>query len=204
MCNKIPYVVHFLSLYSLDIFCITESWLTKLIPDSFVAIDGYTLIRNDTVGDTPKHGVCVYVKSNIKFDSVSCSCSNALILRLVDLDLWIIAAYRPPSNLESDNANLLNLIDNCCNGHEAIIIGDFNLPSLKWNSAHLYSHYILPLDRTFLFMFEQLGLTQWVQEPTFIHSNNILDLVLTTENDRIGSIKLAPPISQLGSYSSDL
>ena len=190
--------MHFLKQYSIHIFCITESWLINSIPDSFVAIDGYTILRNDTVGDTTKHGVCVYIKNCIKFDSVSCECNNALVFRLVDFDFWVVAVYRPPSNQETDNVKLLNFIDNCCNGHEVIIIGDFNLPSLKWSTAYLYDHYILPLDRSFLFLFEQLGLTQWIQEPTFIHSNNILDLILTTEKDRVGSVELAPPFPKCG------
>ena len=38
-----------------------------------------------------------------------------------------------------------------------------------------------------------LGLTQWVRESTFVSSGNILDLVLTTEEDRIGEVSVLPP-----------
>ena len=47
-------------------------------------------------------------------------------------------------------------------------------------------------------MFNLLGLTQWVLEPTFISSGNILDLVLTTEADRILHVETHPPFPRCG------
>ncbi|KAK3876637.1 hypothetical protein Pcinc_018610 [Petrolisthes cinctipes] len=39
-----------------------------------------------------------------------------------------------------------------------------------------------------------LGLTQWVREPTYLPSQNILDLVLTTEPDRVLEPVSCPPL----------
>ena len=47
-------------------------------------------------------------------------------------------------------------------------------------------------DASFSSMFDILGLTQWVTEPTFPRSGNILDLVLTTESDRVGDVFVLP------------
>ena len=41
--------------------------------------------------------------------------------------------------------------------------------------------------------FISLGLTQWVVEPTYYLSGNILDLILTTSEDNIGEVKVFPP-----------
>ena len=53
---------------------------------------------------------------------------------------------------------------------------------------------INPIDRSFLDSFISLGLTQWVYEPTYPRSGNILDIVLTTEPDRIGLLEVLPPL----------
>ena len=41
--------------------------------------------------------------------------------------------------------------------------------------------------------FSLLGLNQWVKEGTFVDSNNILDLALTTELDRIEDVSVLEP-----------
>ena len=68
-----------------------------------------------------------------------------------------------------------------------ILLGDFNLPALDWLPSGPLTTYP-PLERSFLDVFDSLGLHQWVHDPTFPSSGNILDLVLTSEEDRIGQI----------------
>ena len=44
----------------------------------------------------------------------------------------------------------------------------------------------VPPDKVFFFYsFTSLGLNQWVKKDTFVDSNSILNLVFTTELDRI-------------------
>ena len=50
------------------------------------------------------------------------------------------------------------------------------------------------LDNAFLNVFTLLGLTQWVNIPTFVHLDNILDLVFTTDGDRISTVTLVDPL----------
>ena len=73
-----------------------------------------------------------------------------------------------------------------------IVLGDFNLPSLDWLSNGPTRTYP-PLERSFLDVFDALGLHQWVLEPTYPSSGNILDLVLTSEDDRMGLVQVLPP-----------
>ena len=47
----------------------------------------------------------------------------------------------------------------------------------------------------FLDVFILLGLSQWVSEPTFPSSGNTLDLLLTTEHDRVGNVTVVEPLS---------
>ena len=45
----------------------------------------------------------------------------------------------------------------------------------------------------FFASFNLLGLSQWVKKGTFVGSNNIVDLVFTTELDRIGDVSVFEP-----------
>jgi hypothetical protein len=91
------------------------------------------------------------------------------------------------------NRGLVDLMMNFCVGREVVVLGDFNLPSLVWPLENLFDNYISPVDRIFLDCFVDLGLTQWVEECTFISSGNVLDLFFTSENDRVGDVVIAAP-----------
>ena len=81
-----------------------------------------------------------------------------------------------------------------CSGKEALLIGNFNLPSLDWLNPQMLRS-ASSTDSMFINVFDALGLTQWITAPTFPRSNNTLDLLLTTDPDRIGStdVKAPPP-----------
>ncbi len=68
-------------------------------------------------------------------------------------------------------------------------MGDFNLPSVAWGKD-LVACGLTARDSNFYNCFISLGLTQWVTEPTFITSGNILDLILTSEDDRVGEVQV--------------
>ena len=82
---------------------------------------------------------------------------------------------------------MLSFLGDFCIG-EVIILGDFNLLSLDWSSDNVAGGYVHPRELLFFDRFSLLGLCQWVRKGTFVNSNNILDLVLTTEADRVGDI----------------
>ena len=66
------------------------------------------------------------------------------------------------------------------------------MPSIDWTGKEVTSKSLVGC--TFLEAFDSLGLMQWVQEPTFPRSGNILDLILASESDRIGRVEvLCPP-----------
>ena len=71
-------------------------------------------------------------------------------------------------------------------------MGDFNLPSLRWGDGD--GGCASPVDRQFYDAFLSLGLTQWVSKPTYIRSDNVLDLVFTTSDDRVLSLELLAPL----------
>ena len=118
---------------------------------------------------------------------------NVLTIHLVSFNVYILIMYRAPSNSPEANLSLANFVAEFGLGKEVIMLGDFNLPAIDWIRRDL----ILqgpPTERMFLEAFSSLGLTQWVTDPTFPRSGNILDLILTSEADRVGQVHVLDPL----------
>jgi hypothetical protein len=182
--------------FGLDILAVTETWLVPVVASSFVGVPGYAVVRGDTESGIRKHGACLYVAERLKFLEVNVDCPNACAVHLLDFDIRVISIYRPPSSTALQDDILVDCIIACCQGMEAVLLGDFNLPTLNW-AVDIFSNYISPSDKKILNCFDSLGLVQWVTEPT-ITSGNILDLVLTTDPDRVGSVEVLPPLPCCG------
>lgn len=162
------------------------------MPDSFITIPNYNLFRKDTPSTVHKHGVCIYVHNALVSVHLDIPVNNLVGVYLPDYNIHILAVYRPPSSLPLDDAIFLSYLNDFAPGKELIILGDFNLPSIQWagetpivSSAH---------DQSFLDCFTSLGLLQWITEPTNIRSDNTLDLVFTSDYDRIVDIQLCAPL----------
>ena len=78
------------------------------------------------------------------------------------------------------------------------MLGDFNFPTLDWTTHAAVAVCARPIDRDFYDVFSGCGWTQWVDVPTFISSGNVLDLVLTSDTDRILEVYTAPPLPGCG------
>ena len=154
---------------------------------------GYNIVRTDTQSGFPKHGVCFYIKKSLVYLVLENSYMNTAIVFLPIYSLYIIVVYRPPSYNLLENLGLINFLTNFCDGKEVLIIGDFNLSSVKWNDPNRLTD-ITPSDRVFYNCFIELGLSQFVNQPTYPRSDNILDLILSTEHDRISSVSVLPQI----------
>ena len=174
-----------------DILLISETHLTPADEDVVVGIPGYLLLRNDS-GNTRTHGVCAYVSERLTIADVDASPPNVISFQLSSLDVHVYAVYRPPSNSREQDALLISYLLDTCIDKEIILMGDFNLPSINW-SLDDQPKVASSSDSKFLDAFDALGLTQWIEETTFPRSGNILDLILTSEADRISEVEVRPP-----------
>ena len=174
--------------HELKVIGVTETWLTKDDRTSFVSLPGFEFFRGDVNGTVKKHGAGVYVSKDINVIQIEVPVPNAVAVKVIDLDLLIVTVYRPPSYSEEENAALLNFLDSLYGGTEVVVMGDFNLSSLTWPLEAANRDSIRAIDRLFRDCFVGLGLTQWVEFGTFQRSDNILDLVLTSDDDRIVDI----------------
>lgn len=106
--------------------------------------------------------------------------------------MYIVVVYRPLSYSHEESRSLIKYLSEVCAGREVLLVGDFNLPSIAWHPSEP-AHQVSSADRLFPELFISLGLTQWASEPTFPRSSSMLDLELTTETDRMGTVVAAPP-----------
>ena len=183
----------FIEHHNVHVICVTETHLLCSMPDSFVDIPCFRIIRSDAPGTFAKHGVCIYAKSHVKLEHVVTPCPNCVAIHLTELNVYVIAIYRPPSSTAEDNHLLQAFLSSFCTDRDVVIVRDFNLPSLSWKTTTPASHASI-CDAQFYDCFVFLGLTQWISAPTYPRSGSTLDLILTTEDDRIGSAMTLPPL----------
>ena len=191
--NKLFYMSNFIKDNKILALGICETWLTCHTPSSFIAIDGFNFFRKDVEGEVRKHGVGLYLEKNLDAVEDDVSVANLLSVYVKTWDIHIIICYRPPSNSEQENVQLQNFIEGFVLTRRVVLMGDFNLPTLKWPEEGFETDYVSPLDQAFVDLFARCGLTQTVHEPTYIPSGNLLDLVLTSEAEAIGEVTVAAP-----------
>ena len=192
--NKINYLFNLIKTEALEVVSVTETWLTGSCSSSFVSIPGFTLHRGDVAGNVRKHGAALYISDGLKQVQVDVLLPNVAVVQLVDFDLYVLSVYRPPSYNSAENLALINFLIDFLPGKEILMLGDFNLPTLKWSVELVPDSYMSPNDSLFYDCFSECGLFQWVTFGTFFPSNNTLDLILTTDEDRIGEVYSSPPL----------
>ena len=93
-----------------------------------------------------------------------------------------VTVYRPPSSTEDQDRDLYNQLNQLTEGRVSIVMGDFNT-HVDWATRETR------IDNIRLLNFVNEGFfTQWVREPT--RGANILDLVLTSEDDIIEEVSV--------------
>ena len=193
LCNKISFIDNMLHNDNIDILGVSETWLNSDILDAALSVQGYELIRGDSPSGIRKHGVALYIRNGIKYELIGGSPPNMLCIALVDYNILFFVIYRPPSNSNSENLQLIHYLIQKLESSESIILGDLNLPSIDWTNENIDS-YLLPTDRQFMEFFNDAGLTQVIHEPTNFPSGTTIDLCLVTDPDRVCTIEVLPPL----------
>lgn len=184
-------------------FMISETWLNSQIPDSLIAVPGYSVFRGDR-GDRRGGGVCIYVKDSLFKNCVVAESkldvpqveSVCLLLKHRCFDLALCCIYRPPDSSLTSDTMLFDALSGLAAAHRTLLIcGDFNLPGMSWPSPTANSN----ASRLLLDMLDNTHLLQIVSEPTrFRHGQrpSLLDLVITSEEDLVSNLRCMPPLGK--------
>ncbi|EYC44238.1 hypothetical protein Y032_0467g1986 [Ancylostoma ceylanicum] len=101
--------------------------------------------------------------------------------------LQFAVVYRPPNSSKRDDDELIQLLTHITStNNHTIVLGDFNL-QIDWSNKTCTN----PASNSFLEFFSRCGLHQNVTLPT--HSNNILDLVLSS-TAIVSNVNVLPPL----------
>ena len=182
------------------IIALSESHLKSKILDAEIHIPGYQLFRADRQDHIKNGGVIVYVKESFAngLKLLTSGCNGVvewLCLYLPTINAVLVNIYRPPSCPEALFKHALGEVSKaiCSLGTPmplVVICGDFNLPSIDWNSGNI-SGSTLEIQRQAAALFEfmnEYSVLQMVTEPT--RKSNILDLFMTNNPEIISSIEV--------------
>ena len=175
-----------------DLIFITETWANPDFPDGFYSLPGYNLVRADRM-DKRGGGVMIYAHSTVtssvvslaNFESFECSCLKIPLRN--GMHFGLLCVYRPPSITSIGDSQLINVIETFLSFRYDlnVIIGDFNMPSINWNTLSAP-----PKCSPFLKIFTNYFLKQHVTEPTRPNSNAILDLIFTSNGTNVYDISV--------------
>ena len=136
---------------NIGVVTISETWLSKKIPDSMIELKGYSMVRLDRSKSDKKRGggLLTYVDENLIYDN-SCFKNHNLMCADIELqclslkipNLWqiiVINIYRPPQGSFAKFVDYLS--DTISNikrnaNSELYILGDFNVDMLDKTSQN--------------------------------------------------------------------
>ena len=167
-----------------DLILVTESWCNDDIPDAFLTLQGYSLhVRSDRLDTAAGRGggLLVYVKDGISILSVDKLVDMHQYCVFTIFDLTVYLVYRSPNAGQESYDKLSDLVRQA--GNNSIIIGDLNLPDVRWSDGEARGRSGVVLEAATEAMMEQL-----VEFPTHIRGN-ILDVILTYVPERIFDVE---------------
>lgn len=129
-----------------NIICVSESWLNNSISDSEVIDSTFRLFRRDrdSIENQKQRGggVFIAVKKVLQADLLKVTHLDVeqvfVKIKLDQHDLVVGVVYIPPaSELEVYEKHMQDVvsISNKYTGCKMIILGDYNLPDMKWHSS---------------------------------------------------------------------
>ncbi len=169
------------------IFGICETKLSPGLRKHQFDIPNHRLIRRDRPGSKNGGGIALYVNNAITVVRKSSFESPSLEALVIDVRLQrrsfaAVMCYKPPStNTSSFMTSLSNLFEKAVRLRpEVVLMGDLN--------CNLLGHHAQSGDGLCLSHFlSTFGLQNLIIEPTFPRSGSLLDIIATTNSERVAN-----------------
>ena len=182
-----------------DLLILNETWLKpSILDDEILASESYNIFRLDrnikTHPTDPKFphryrknggGVLIATRADldITVKPIKIKCHAEILgiqLKFPNGQKIVVCTLYRVGTLGTENFTKVEAyLQNICKRRgisNFVLLGDLNLSSIKWSTLECECE----IEKSFLSLFDNLGLTQLVKEPTH-NKGNILDLVLATQ-----------------------
>lgn len=174
--------------YEPDVVAITETWLTPDVYDSEIAPPSYSVIRKDRL--TRGGGVALLIKNRFSFHVLAHNLEAEAIFCKLTCDsgtVFIGCVYRSPSSGHESISAIQEFMHQNVRNSKVLLMGDFNLADIEWNTMHHSS----AASEALLDIMLAFNLQQIVTEPTRTQGavKNILDLILLSQHFPISAVK---------------
>ena len=183
--NKLPLFQSFLSISFYKVYAVVESWCSSSVLDKEIIVPGYSIFRKDR--DCRGGGVFLVVHDSIPARRISSPVSLELVVVEIQIPRPVILClvYIPPAPEPASVYSIINFLSSIVDGHNIILLEDFNFPDINWDNLTSSSH----LSNFFCdFVFDN-DLLQFVKSPTHC-KGNILDLILSNSPDLIYDVSV--------------
>jgi Endonuclease-reverse transcriptase len=172
-----------------DVVMLTETWTNGSISDAMIQLPGYRLEGREDRRDTHNGiggGLAFYIKDSIEILSISPELGDfnqysSISINTRNGPLNLLLIYRPPSSNKENFNQLLHLLQ--FTSKNTIIMGDFNMPGIDWDTEQATGQ-----GRVMLDVIAAAGLEQLIRFPTH-KKGNTLDLLISDCPDKIISIE---------------
>ena len=204
----------FVELENPDIVLASETYLDSDIADAHFLPDDYVSIRSDGGKKIEgKHGVLIAHRANLLISEVKvvnreCEIVTARMQCVGSPDLFIASYYRhcdsDPTSLHALGENMSSIGSESRPIKNLIIGGDFNLPSIHWDSGTVEhpAQYGKALNQTAIDTMSNLYVSQLVEDST--RGSNILDLIFSSTPDLVSQVRVVPGISDHQAVVADI
>lgn len=197
--KNLPGMLNLIETTKPDVIIGTETWLDGSIASSEILPSHYKVFRRDRRRDGG--GVLIAVADHLICHEVpelavpDCELIWVKIKLKRRKHLLVASYYKPDVSDEESQKRFASALQRATPlGAYIVIGGDFNLPSLDWNTCSLKTPSVHPrLHNDFLDLLNDHGLQQMVTFPT--RENNTLDLFVTNFPSLVPRIEGVPGVS---------
>ena len=145
----------------------------------------------------------MYVKNNLQSLELYTTCKSSVwcSLKLKGRDVLLIGVlYRSPGSSVSENNMFIEQFSTVMKEKHShlLIIGDFNFPEIDWSLQISNASRNHP-SHDFISCYKDSFLYQHVTQPTHYRAQqnaNILDVIMTNQNDMVDSLQYREPIGK--------
>ena len=202
--NKLTELKHFVEDNDYDILDISETWAKPTTLDPEYEIEGFRFCRKD--GTSGHGGVMLYIRHGLKpvlYSELANSGFQDSIWSLIKDEkgekILIRTIYRSPNSSDSNSEKLLNLLTKASEMKDVsrlIVMGDFNMPDIDYESFHVNGDENSYQGR-FFDLTQDLFLIQNVFNCTRIRQGQLpskLDYVFLVNENEVENLQYLNPI----------